>query len=57
MKRVKLIIDNCVDCPWSTTMRPRDWYCDFDADGPKRIDDPNEIPDWCPLEDTQEDLG
>ena len=55
MKRVKLIIDNCVDCPWSTTMRPRDWYCDFDADGPKRIDDPNEIPDWCPLEDVKHD--
>lgn len=55
MPRKITVIENCRHCPhferFNTCGHPRFWQ----FPGYKGIMDPNQIPDWCPLSDVQED--
>ena len=49
-KRYNLIIDSCFSCPscWEPPTGP--WRCNYKGQD-KKLEEPLEIPDWCPFED------
>jgi hypothetical protein len=48
-----MTIRDCAHCPHSRTDDECLWYCENKHTDQFVIDNPETIPDWCPLEDAE----
>jgi hypothetical protein len=47
MTQKKVIINNCLECPYLE----REHYCGIDSDPDRYITNNSNFPEWCSLED------